>query len=69
LRDAVVPSADLCCIFRNAAQAGGSVSAYVTFSYKDDAKAAIQALDGFWFDSHLLRASFGTTKVILLHLS
>jgi CCR4-NOT transcription complex subunit 4 len=38
------------------------VSAYVTFAHKDDARAAIQALDGFWFDSHLLRASFGTTK-------
>ena len=38
------------------------MSAYVTFAHKDDARAAIQALDGFWFDSHLLRASFGTTK-------
>lgn len=55
-------------IHRNAAQGGGgSVSAYVTFVHKDDAKAAIQALDGFWFDSHLLRASFGTTKVSPSH--
>ena len=39
-----------------------SVSAYVTFSYKEDAKAAIQALDGFWIEGHPLRVSFGTTK-------
>jgi CCR4-NOT transcription complex subunit 4 len=37
-------------------------SAYVTFAYKEDAKAAIQALDGFWIEGHPLRASFGTTK-------
>lgn len=39
-----------------------TASAYVTFGYKEDAKAAIQALDGFWLDGHPLRASFGTTK-------
>jgi len=39
-----------------------SISAYVTFTYKEDAKAAIQALDSFWIDGHPLRASFGTTK-------
>ena len=42
--------------------AHATVSAYVTFVHKDDAKAAIQALDGFWVDGHVLRASFGTTK-------
>ena len=49
-------------IHRNNSAPQASVSAYVTFVYKDDAKAAIQALDGFWFEGHLLRASFGTTK-------
>lgn len=39
-----------------------TISAYVTFSHKEDALAAIQALDGFWIDGHPLRASFGTTK-------
>lgn len=39
-----------------------TVSAYVTFSYKEDALAAIQALDGIWIEGHPLRASFGTTK-------
>jgi RNA recognition motif-containing protein len=41
---------------------GLSISSYVTFQYKEDAKAAIQALEGFWIESHLIRASFGTTK-------
>jgi CCR4-NOT transcription complex subunit 4 len=49
-------------IHRNHATAQATVSAYVTFVYKEDAKAAIQALDGYWLDGHLLRASFGTTK-------
>eukprot|EP00599_Poterioochromonas_sp_BG-1_P007330 CAMPEP_0173151742 /NCGR_PEP_ID=MMETSP1105-20130129/11785_1 /TAXON_ID=2985 /ORGANISM="Ochromonas sp., Strain BG-1" /LENGTH=388 /DNA_ID=CAMNT_0014067223 /DNA_START=308 /DNA_END=1474 /DNA_ORIENTATION=+ len=39
-----------------------TASAYVTFGYKEDAKAAIQALDGYWLEGHPLRASFGTTK-------
>jgi CCR4-NOT transcription complex subunit 4 len=39
-----------------------TVSVYITFAYKEDAKAAIQVLDGFWLDGHHLRASFGTTK-------
>lgn len=34
----------------------------MTFVYKEDAKASIQSLDGFWMDGHVLRASFGTTK-------
>lgn len=39
-----------------------TVSVYITFAYKEDAKAAIQVLDGFWLEGHHLRASFGTTK-------
>lgn len=39
-----------------------SVSVYVTYIHKDDAKAAIQAIDGFPIDGHALKASFGTTK-------
>ena len=27
---------------------GGSASAYITYQRPDDAKAAIQAVDGFW---------------------
>jgi CCR4-NOT transcription complex subunit 4 len=42
--------------------ASSTVSAYVTFVYKEDAKASIQSLEGYWMDGHLLRASFGTTK-------
>jgi len=52
-------------VHRNSAHsaAHNTVSAYVTFTHKEDAKAAIQALDGHWLDSStLLRASFGTTK-------
>lgn len=49
-------------IHRNHAPGQTSVSAYVTFTYKDDAKAAIQVLEGYWLDGHVLRASFGTTK-------
>jgi len=40
----------------------GSASAYVTFAHKEDAKAAIQSVDGFNWDGRLIRASFGTTK-------
>lgn len=50
-------------VHRNPASAHTTVSVYVTFVYRDDAKACIQALDGYWLDqSYLLRASFGTTK-------
>ncbi len=38
------------------------MSTYVTFAYKEDAKASIQSLDAFHLDDHPLRASFGTTK-------
>jgi hypothetical protein len=44
----------------NAAHA--TASAYVTFAHKDDARACIQALEGFWIEGHHIRASFGTTK-------
>ena len=49
-------------VHRNQNTAHATVSIYVTFYYKEDARAAIQALDGFWLDGHHLRASFGTTK-------
>ena len=49
-------------IHKNQNAAHNSVSAYITFSYKEDAKAAIQAIEGFNMEGHLLRASFGTTK-------
>ncbi len=49
-------------IHRNHTSSHATVSAYITFAYKEDAKAAIQALEGFWLDGHHLRASFGTTK-------
>jgi CCR4-NOT transcription complex subunit 4 len=39
-----------------------TVSAYVTFAHKEDANAAIEALEGVWVEGHQLRASFGTTK-------
>ena len=39
-----------------------SCSAYVTFTYKEDAKASIHVLEGFWLEGHVLRASFGTSK-------
>lgn len=39
-----------------------TVSAYVTYTHKEDARAAIQAIDGHWIDNSMLRASFGTTK-------
>eukprot|EP01035_Chromulina_nebulosa_P036522 gene36522-49204_t len=46
----------------HASAAHTSVSAYVTFVFKEDAKASIQSLDGYYIDGHVLRASFGTTK-------
>lgn len=49
-------------IHRNQASSHTTVSAYVTFVYKDDAKVSIQSLEGFWLEGNLLRASFGTTK-------
>lgn len=49
-------------VHRNNSISQTTVSAYVTFAFKEDAKAAIQALDGVWMEGHPLRASFGTTK-------
>ena len=49
-------------IHRNHSATHATISAYITFAYKEDAKAAIQSLEGHWLDGHLLRASFGTTK-------
>jgi CCR4-NOT transcription complex subunit 4 len=50
-------------IHRTHANAHTTVSVYVTFVHREDAKAAIQVLDNHWLDQqHLLRASFGTTK-------
>eukprot|EP01103_Thecamoeba_quadrilineata_P001907 TRINITY_DN1176_c0_g2_i1.p1 TRINITY_DN1176_c0_g2~~TRINITY_DN1176_c0_g2_i1.p1 ORF type:complete len:1379 (-),score=276.34 TRINITY_DN1176_c0_g2_i1:26-4132(-) len=41
---------------------GPSVSAYITYSRRDDALAAINSVDGFNLENRVLRASFGTTK-------
>ena len=49
-------------IHRNSSISLSTVSAYVTFGFTEDARAAIQALDGYWLEGHQLRASFGTTK-------
>lgn len=49
-------------VHKNTAVSHSTVSVYVTFHHKEDAKAAIQCLDGFLLDGHTLRASFGTTK-------
>ncbi|RYG62321.1 hypothetical protein EON64_18025, partial [archaeon] len=49
-------------VHRNAAPPHHTVSAYVTFCHKEDARACIQALEGFVVEGHVLRASFGTTK-------
>jgi CCR4-NOT transcription complex subunit 4 len=49
-------------IHKNSNSAHATASAYVTFSFKEDARACIQALEGFWLDGHHIRASFGTTK-------
>lgn len=49
-------------IHKNSNSAHATASAYVTFAHKEDARACIQALEGFWLDGHHMRASFGTTK-------
>jgi CCR4-NOT transcription complex subunit 4 len=49
-------------IHRHHGVAQSTSSVYVTFVYRDDARASIQSLEGFWLDGNLLRASFGTTK-------
>lgn len=49
-------------VHRNQSISQSTVSAYVTFAFKEDAKAAIHALDNYVLEGHILRASFGTTK-------
>lgn len=49
-------------VHRNHSSSHATVSAYITFTFKDDARASIQALEGFWLEGHQVRASFGTTK-------
>lgn len=49
-------------VHRNHTSTHPTMSAYITFAYKEDAKAAIQALEGFCLEGHQIRASFGTTK-------
>jgi CCR4-NOT transcription complex subunit 4 len=49
-------------VHRNQSISQSTVSAYVTFAFKEDAKAAIHALDSISLEGHILRASFGTTK-------
>jgi CCR4-NOT transcription complex subunit 4 len=49
-------------VHRNHSSSHATVSAYVTFTFKDDARASIQALEGYWLEGHQVRASFGTTK-------
>ncbi|TMW63024.1 hypothetical protein Poli38472_005642 [Pythium oligandrum] len=46
----------------NSDRANATASAYITFSNKDDALSCIIAIDGYYIDGCLLRASFGTTK-------
>jgi CCR4-NOT transcription complex subunit 4 len=41
---------------------GPSFSAYITYSNAEESSLAILALDNSTVDSHVLRASFGTTK-------
>jgi RNA recognition motif-containing protein len=37
-------------IHRNHSATHATISAYVTFTYKEDAKASIQSLEGHWLD-------------------
>ncbi|TDH67130.1 hypothetical protein CCR75_002313 [Bremia lactucae] len=46
----------------NTDRANATASAYITFAQKEDALCCILAIDGFYLDKCLLRASFGTTK-------
>ncbi|KAG6967575.1 hypothetical protein JG688_00006244 [Phytophthora aleatoria] len=46
----------------NADRANATASAYITFANKEDALCCIVAIDGYYLDGSLLRASFGTTK-------
>ncbi|RLN32770.1 hypothetical protein BBJ28_00013840 [Nothophytophthora sp. Chile5] len=46
----------------NSDRANATASAYITFAHKEDALCCIVAIDGYYLDGSLLRASFGTTK-------
>eukprot|EP00644_Phytophthora_capsici_P004632 jgi/Phyca11/110809/e_gw1.19.686.1 len=46
----------------NTDRANATASAYITFANKEDALCCIVAIDGFYLDGSMLRASFGTTK-------
>ncbi|CEG45302.1 rna recognition motif-containing protein [Plasmopara halstedii] len=46
----------------NTDRANATASAYITFAHKEDALCCIVAIDGYYLDGSLLRASFGTTK-------
>ncbi|ETO74802.1 hypothetical protein F444_09552 [Phytophthora nicotianae P1976] len=46
----------------NTDRANATASAYITFANKEDALCCIVAIDGYYLDGSLLRASFGTTK-------
>ncbi|KAL4105520.1 hypothetical protein PRIC1_003582 [Phytophthora ramorum] len=46
----------------SADRANATASAYITFANKEDALCCIVAIDGYYLDGSMLRASFGTTK-------
>ncbi|KAK1945584.1 CCR4-NOT transcription complex subunit 4 [Phytophthora citrophthora] len=46
----------------NTDRANATASAYITFANKEDALCCIVAIDGYYLDGSMLRASFGTTK-------
>ncbi|OWZ21182.1 hypothetical protein PHMEG_0004299 [Phytophthora megakarya] len=46
----------------NTDRVNATASAYITYANKDDALCCIVAIDGYYLDGSLLRASFGTTK-------
>lgn len=48
--------------FNRNSNEGPSYSAYVTFSTENEAALAILAIDGFEYDSRVIKASFGMTK-------
>jgi CCR4-NOT transcription complex subunit 4 len=46
----------------SADRANATASAYITFANKEDALCCIVAIDRYYLDGSMLRASFGTTK-------
>ncbi|CAI5733848.1 unnamed protein product [Peronospora destructor] len=46
----------------SADRSNATASAYITFANKEDALCCILAIDGYYLDGSVLRASFGTTK-------